>query len=145
MFSRTIKEIQSVTETALNRPVEYRSVSVPEHFIMRSSMSTLMRAAYDLGFFASGQSYQVINLLNAARLAYDLDNCKGLGLPAGCNVDDEETFILVVEYSERYLTLSFLSTGHYLCIPERVKRFPKNGEDANRKVRHTLQLGQECC
>ncbi|KAF8852937.1 hypothetical protein BDZ45DRAFT_729870 [Acephala macrosclerotiorum] len=135
MFTRTLKEIQNATERTLqlDSPLEYRSVTAPAHFIMRSSMSTLMRAAYDLGYFASGQSYQIINLLNAARLAYELDNCKGLGQPAGCDLDDEDYFALVVEYSERYLIVNFLNIGHYLCIPIESRRFPRNAEEENRE------------
>jgi hypothetical protein len=142
MFSRTLEEIQSSTEIKLGRPVEYRSITAPQHFIMRSSMSTLMRAAYELKYFASGQSYQVITLHNAARLAYDLDNCKEFGLPAGCDLYDIENFVLVLEYSKRYLAVSFLDIGDYLCIPISGRRFPKNGEEENRGVRHIYQLSK---
>ena len=136
MFSRALKEIQLSTEIALSLPVEYRSVTAPAHFTMTSSMSSLMRVAYDLRYFASGQSYQVINFHNAARLAYDLDNCKGLKLPAGCIVDDVDIFVLVLEYSKRYLAVSFLNIGHYICIPINGRKFLKNGEEANRGVNH---------
>jgi len=132
MFSRTLEEVQYSTEIELGRPVEYRSVTVPQHFFMRSSRSTLMRAAYELKYFASGQSYQVIPLHNSARLAYNLDNCKGFGLPAGCDLYDIENFVLVLEYSKHYLAVSFLDIGDYLCYPIGDRRFPKNGEKANR-------------
>jgi len=140
MFTRTLKEVQYSTENALSRPVEYRSITAPEHFSMQSSMSTLMRAAYDLKYFAEGQSYQVITLHNAARLAYELDNCRGLGLPAGCNIDEEDNFVLVIEYSAQYLTTSFLHIGHYTCIPIDRRAFPKNGEEANRGVCYIYPL-----
>lgn len=137
MFTRTIKEIQSATDSALNRTMEYRSLTAPAHFIMQSSMATLMLAAYNLHLFASGQSYQVIPLPNAARLAYDLDNCRGFGQLPGCNLDDEDYFALVLEYSEKYLVLNFLDIGRYVCIPIESRRFPSNGEAANRGVSYT--------
>lgn len=134
MFTRTLKEIQSGTESALNQSVKYRSVTAPAHFQMQSSMSTLMLAAYNLHVFASGQNYQVIPLPNAARLAYDLDSCKGFGEPTGCDLDDEDHFALVLEYSQDYLVLTFLDLAHYICIPIETKRLLKNGEEANKGV-----------
>jgi hypothetical protein len=134
MFTRTLKEIEFATKFALNRPVEIRSIIAPQHFSMQSSMSTLMRAAYDLGYFASGQSYQVTTLFNGARLAYDLDNCKGYGFPPDCDVFEIDSFVLVIEYSKAYLALGFMNIADYLCIPMDVRNFPNNGEDANSGV-----------
>ncbi len=145
MFTRTIKDIQSTTEFALNRSIEYRSITAPAHFVKQSSMGTLMLAAYNLHFFASGQSYQIIPLANAARLAYDLDSCKGFEQPPGCDVDDEDYFALVLEYSRHYLVLHFLNIGHYICIPIESKRLPSNGEDANRRVRLLYSQNKQGC
>jgi len=144
MFTRVLKELRLETENALRRPIEVRSVVSPEHFQMRSSMSTLMRAAYDLRYFAEGQSYQVTNLHNAARLAYDLDTCKGLKLPAGCDVEEEESFVLVLEYSIRYLAVSFLQVGVYTCIPIKERTFAHNGEEANKGVCHIRHSHRSC-
>lgn len=141
MFTRTLKEIQSSTETALGRPgaVEYRSVTVPEHFTDRSSLSTLIQAAYDLGYFASEeQSVQVLKAPNAARLAYNLDNCESFGLPATCDIDDIDAFVLVLEYSKHYLAINFLHVGYYFGYSLGRKKFPENGEDANKGVRYVL-------
>jgi len=135
MFRRTLELIQSATDSELQRPSEFRSITTPDHFSLRSSMSTLMRAAYDLKYFGSGQSYQVIQLYNAARLAYNLDNCRGYGLPAGCNLFEIDMFALVIEYEERYLTAKILSISEYLCYPESEQTFPENGEGEIGEVR----------
>lgn len=135
MFTRTLETIQSATESELQRPLEFRSITAPDHFGLRSSMSTLMRAAYDLKYFASGQSYQVIQLNNAARLAYNLDNCRGYGLPAGCDLFDLDMFALVIAYEERYLTAKLLTISEYTCYPESEQTFPDNGENKNGEVR----------
>lgn len=140
MFTRTIKEIQSATESALNRSVEYRSVTAPAHFGMKSSMPTLRLAAYNLHFFASEKSYQVMPLPNAARLAYGLDSCKGFEQPPDCNLDDEDYFVLVLEYSQNYLVLTFLSIAQYVCNPIETKILAQNGEEVNKGVRSYLAL-----
>jgi hypothetical protein len=134
MFTRTLEIIQSATESELRLPLEFRSITAPDHFALRSSMSTLMRAAYDLKYFASGQSYQVIPSYNAARLAYNLDNCRGYGLPAGCDLFDLDMFALVIEYSERFFTVKLLTISEYTCYPESERTFPNNGENENGEV-----------
>ncbi|KAE8452093.1 hypothetical protein EG329_002259 [Mollisiaceae sp. DMI_Dod_QoI] len=123
MFIRIIKDIQSATESVLNHSTEYRSLTAPAHFVKQPSMGTLMLAAYNSHFFASDQSYQVIPLPNAARLAYDLDTCKGLEQPQGCDVDDEDYFALVFEYSQYYLHLTDPNSKTFLDLAIAIQNF----------------------
>ncbi|KUJ12747.1 uncharacterized protein LY89DRAFT_737665 [Mollisia scopiformis] len=133
MFTRSIVSIQSSTAKALqvNNPIEFRAVTGPWHFVSRKSMSTLMLAAYELGYFGKDQDYQVINAHNAARLAYNLDNCLGFREPFDCVVEDQDYYVLVVEYSRKYLAMNFLDLGVYLCISIDQRKFPGMGEEEN--------------
>lgn len=137
MFKRTLQEIQSATEThlQLGHVPEIRAITAPWHLSRTSSMYLLETAASELGYFPREQSHLLTrDAHDAARLAYDLDNCKDIGLPIDCDPYDEDFFVLVVEYSRKYLDVSFLHIGGYYCAPLGSRRFPEEGEEGSGNV-----------
>lgn len=137
MFSSTLKDIQSATETALSHPVEIRCITAPAHFSEGESCFNLRESASSLGHyvFSEEEKYdQVIFLFDAARLAYSLDSCKAFGVEEGCDIFQEDNFALVVEHSPQYSTLTLLSITDYFCAPGGKKKFPWEGEVKNGRV-----------
>jgi hypothetical protein len=140
MFSNTLKDIKSATETALSRPVEIRSITEPTHFIEGSSSFNLKRSASNLRYFPEEHVNQVVVLHDAARLAHNLDNCKAFGVEEGCDIFHEDNYAFVVEYSPQYVVLNFLDITDYFCAPVGWRKFPRNGEVENSGVSYNIGL-----
>lgn len=62
------------------------------------------------------QPWQIIDSINAARLAYGLDTYGGLGLNAEtCNLEDDLHLIIFIEYNEMFLELSLAGVTEDTC------------------------------
>ena len=131
MYARALQQIEQASSSALGHPVTIRSVVGPQHFNNLPGHHILQQAAYEAGYTRNNyQANQVTCLHNAARLAYDLDNCESFGLPADCDLWESEVLVMVVEYNELYLSLGFYITGWYLFIPMKTEKLVEHGEVA---------------
>jgi hypothetical protein len=131
LFAKTLKDIQSATETTLSHPVEIRSITAPTHFQEGSSIFNIRRATTSLRYFPEKHYNHIILLHEAARLAHNLDNCKTFVVEEGCDIFHENNYAFVVEYSPQYLVFNFVDITNYICIPEGRRKLPWNGEVEN--------------
>jgi len=135
MFSRTLEQIVTATEKSMHGPVQIRAINAPLHFGQMSSISTLVRAGENAGIVTISGS-QVIAHSNGARLAYNLDSCEGYGLPDTCKLDDDENFVLIVDYGKCYFSMSFVITGKYMNVPIGEQHLATYGEKDIGSVRY---------
>ncbi|KAK0120821.1 hypothetical protein ONS96_011022 [Cadophora gregata f. sp. sojae] len=115
MFNETLESIVTATASTLGQSPDRLNISafsVPQHFYDISSFTNMVETASRAGYIH--RTGQVITHFNSARLAYDLDTCAAAGLAPGCNLDEEENYVFVVDYGKAYLSLGFAAVGKKL-------------------------------
>lgn len=126
IFASAIHHIKAAASTALHQPVEIATVSRPR-YLNDSSAEAVINAALEIEPTIK-QPWQVIDSINAARLAYRLDTCEGLGLDLGtCDMEDGVHRVLFVEYNIRYLELVVAEVTDQTCGVKGQVRLPKLG------------------
>lgn len=105
LFTAALRSIRKEASNALHHPVEIATVTRPRHF-NDSSKGAVIDAVMQIEPSIK-QPWRVIDSVNAARLAYGLDSCAGLGLEENaCDMEEGLHLVIFVEYNEKYLELT---------------------------------------
>lgn len=128
IFTTALRSIIEEASDVLHRPVEIATVSPPRHF-NDSSQEAIIVAAMQIEPTMK-QPWQVIDSVNAARLAYGLDTCVAFGFNEdACDMEEEVHLIVFMEYSPDYLELTVAEITENTCGIEGQRWLPALGLD----------------
>lgn len=128
IFTSAIHDIKVAASTALHHPVEITTVS-RLRYLNDSFAEAVINAALEIEPTIK-QPWQIIGSINAARLAYRLDTCEGLGLdPDTCDIEDDVHRVVFLESNLRYLDLAVAEVTDQTCGVEGQIRRPKPGAE----------------
>lgn len=114
IFTTALRSIIEEVSNVLHHPVEITTVSRPRHFNDSSQEAVIIAAMQTEPTMK--QPWQVIDSVNAARLAYGLDTCAGLGFNEnGCDMEEEVHLIVFMEYNPDYLELTVAEVTEDTC------------------------------
>lgn len=136
--SKSLSAIVDATRKALSGEgldsdqIDFRAISVPQHFENTPSRLNIMYSAVEKGFEVNEE--QVISHFNSARLAYGLDNCLAYGLPEGCDVDRNVNIVLIVDLGPTYLSLGFSIAGGTFHAPYAAQHLTDFWDEPEEKV-----------
>ena len=131
-LQKSLKLVQSATNTHFNRRVEIPVVSLPSTVHDHSIIPTIKDAMTSIGFSSQHHDIQLqtIEISLAAHYAYGLGSANGLGLEA-MDVDwDMGSYeALLVDYTLAGFSLSLIDLAQHGCVVRRQVDYPELGED----------------
>lgn len=101
----TLSSIREATKAKLNREVEILGITYPDYIEDHGYIRNLLDVAIQIlpGIKDGTQAWPY---LHSIRKAYQLDNAKTLGYPAGTNIDREDNLLLHFDYQNSLLEVS---------------------------------------
>jgi hypothetical protein len=100
-----LPSIRETTKAKLNREVEILGITYPDYIYDHGYIRNLLDVAIQIlpGVKSGTQAWPC---LHSIRKAYQLDNAKTLGYPAGTNIDLEDSLLLQFDYQNSLLQVS---------------------------------------
>lgn len=113
-----LSSIREATKAKLNREVEILGITYPAYIADHGYIRNLLDVAIQIlpGIKDGTQAWPY---LHSIRKAYQLDNAKTLGYPAGTNIDLEDSLLLQFDYQNSLLEVSITAIVTEVTTMER--------------------------
>ncbi|KAH8705210.1 hypothetical protein BGW36DRAFT_367085 [Talaromyces proteolyticus] len=121
IFAKWMDRIHNTVNTNASIPNIITSISIPQHF--NGSLYSAVGNAALKNEEGMIRPWQTRHYYNAARLAYHLNSCQGLGLDSRtCHIEDGPHLVLFLDYNESYLEFFLADVGEFTFINVAKKR-----------------------